>query len=118
MAESSSRVLERFLESLAARNASPHTRRAYATAIGTYLAWLGEREVDWRSPSRPMLRAYLAVLGEGHARSSVAQRLAAVRALPPRAGRGGTGGGGPRGGNPPPPPPRRPPRRPPVPPGG
>src|SRR4051794_4680747 len=97
MAESSSRVLERFLESLAARNASPHTRRAYATAIGTYLAWLGEREVDWRSPSRPMLRAYLAVLGEGHARSSVAQRLAAIRAFHRWAGRDGTGGGDPWG---------------------
>jgi site-specific recombinase XerD len=97
MAESSSRVLERFLESLAARNASPHTRRAYATAIGTYLAWLGERDVDWRSPSRPMLRAYLAVLGEGHARSSVAQRLAAIRAFHRWAGRDGAGGGDPWG---------------------
>jgi site-specific recombinase XerD len=74
-------ALERFLRSLAARDASPHTRRAYATAVGAYLDWLAERGTDWRSPSRTDLRAYLAVLGEGRARSSVAQRLAAIRAF-------------------------------------
>jgi site-specific recombinase XerD len=95
--DASSEALARFLESLAARNASPHTRRAYATSVGTYLAWLDDRDVDWRSPSRAMLRAYLAVLGEGHARSSVAQRLAAIRAFHRWAGRDGIGGGDPWG---------------------
>ena len=70
-----------FLASLAARDASPHTQRAYRTAVGAYLAWLGEREVGWRDPPRPVLRAYLAELGEGRARSSVAQRLAAIRSF-------------------------------------
>jgi site-specific recombinase XerD len=74
-------ALARFLRSLAARDASPHTRRAYATAVGAYLDWLAGRGTDWRTPSRAELRAYLAVLGEGHARSSVAQRLAAIRAF-------------------------------------
>jgi integrase/recombinase XerD len=74
-------ALARFLRSLAARDASPHTRRAYATAVGAYLDWLVGRGTDWRTPSRADLRAYLAVLGEGHARSSVAQRLAAIRAF-------------------------------------
>ena len=74
-------ALTRFLRSLAARDASPHTQRAYATAVGTYLAWLAARGTDWRTPSRVDLRAYLAVLGEGRARSSVAQRLAAIRAF-------------------------------------
>ncbi len=74
-------ALARFLRSLAARDASPHTRRAYATAVGAYLDWLAARGTDWRTPSRAELRAYLAVLGEGHARSSVAQRLAAIRAF-------------------------------------
>ena len=46
-------TLERFLRSLAARDASPHTIRAYRTAVGSYLAWLVERGVDWRRPSRP-----------------------------------------------------------------
>ncbi len=74
-------VLGPFLRSLAARDVSPHTRRAYSTAVGSYLGWLAERGIDWRRPTRPDLRAYLAVLGDGHARSSVAQRLAAIRAF-------------------------------------
>jgi site-specific recombinase XerD len=74
-------VLTRFLRSLAARDASPHTQRAYATAVGAYLDWLDARGTDWRRPSRADLRAYLGVLGDGHARSSVAQRLAAIRSF-------------------------------------
>ena len=73
--------LARFVRSLAARDASPHTQRAYTTAVGAYLDWLAARGTDWRRPTRTDLRAYLAVLGEGHARSSVAQRLAAIRAF-------------------------------------
>ena len=73
--------LARFLRSLAARDASPHTQRAYATAIGAYLDWLAARGTDWRRPTRTDLRAYLAVLGVGRARSSVAQRLAAIRSF-------------------------------------
>jgi site-specific recombinase XerD len=74
-------ALARFLRSLAARDTSAHTQRAYATAVGAYLAWLAERGVDWRAPGRVDLRAYLAVLGENHARTTVAQRLAAIRAF-------------------------------------
>jgi site-specific recombinase XerD len=74
-------ALERFLRSLAARDTSAHTQRAYATAVGTYLDWLSQRGADWRKPSRAELRSYLAVLGEGHARTTVAQRLAAIRAF-------------------------------------
>ena len=74
-------ALARFLRSLAARDTSAHTQRAYATAVGTYLAWLAARGVDWRAPARADLRAYLAVLGENHARTTVAQRLAAIRAF-------------------------------------
>jgi site-specific recombinase XerD len=73
--------LGRFLQALAARDVSPHTRRAYATAVGAYLEWLADRGIDRGRPSRAELRAYLAVLGDGHARSSVAQRLAAIRAF-------------------------------------
>ena len=74
-------VLARFLRSLAARDASPHTQRAYATAVGSYLDWLAARGTDWRRPTRTDLRTYLGVLGEGRARSSVAQRLAAIRSF-------------------------------------
>ncbi|MEW5989787.1 MAG: tyrosine recombinase [Chloroflexota bacterium] len=93
----SGRALERFLRSLAARDASPHTIRAYETAVGTYLAWLVEREVDWRSPSRSHLRTYLARLSGATARSSVAQRLAAIRAFHRFAARSGLAAGDPWG---------------------
>jgi integrase/recombinase XerC len=73
--------IEKFLASLAARDASPHTLRAYRTAVGAYLAWLASSGSGWRAPSRTVLRAYLAELGDGRARSSVAQRLAAIRSF-------------------------------------
>ncbi len=74
-------VLQRFLRSLAARDASPNTVRAYRTAVGAYLDWLAERGVDWRRPGRADLRAYLAHLGGTGARTTVAQRLAAIRSF-------------------------------------
>ena len=74
-------ALDAFLRSLAARDSSPHTRRSYEAAVGTYLAWLAERGTDWRTPPRSELRTYLRELGEGRARSSVAQRLAAIRSF-------------------------------------
>ncbi|MEO5919416.1 MAG: tyrosine recombinase [Candidatus Limnocylindrales bacterium] len=74
-------ALEKFLRTLAARDASPHTQRSYRTTIAAYLAWLHDHGVDWREPSRLHLRAYLAHLTTINARSSVAQRLAAIRAF-------------------------------------
>ncbi len=78
-----------FLASLAARDASTHTQRAYATAVGAYLDWLDRRGVAWESPPRTTLRAYLADLAAGRARTSVAQRLAAIRSFYRWARRGG-----------------------------
>ena len=72
-------ALHRFLRSLEARDTSPHTRRSYATSVGAYLDWLAARGVDWRTPARTDLRAYVASLTPGHARASVTQRLAAIR---------------------------------------
>jgi len=74
-------ALERFLGALAARDLSPHTQRSYRTTVTRYLDWLAERGTDWRSPSRTDLRAYLAALGGSVARSTVGQRLAAIRAF-------------------------------------
>jgi len=74
-------ALERYLASLAARDASPHTRRAYGTALAAYLAWLDAAGHDWHAPGRSALRAYLVELTEGHARTTVAQRLAAIRSF-------------------------------------
>lgn len=90
-------ALARFLRGLAARDTSPHTQRSYATAIGAYLEWLAARGVDWRVPSRTDLRAYLAHLAGRGARSSTAQRLAAIRAFHRHAVREGVAPGDPWG---------------------
>jgi site-specific recombinase XerD len=74
-------ALKRFLRSLAARDVSPHTLRSYGTTISAYLSYLDERGTDWRAPSRPELRSYLARLGIGASRTTVAQRLAAIRSF-------------------------------------
>ncbi len=88
-------ALERYLASLAARDASPHTGRAYATALSAYLGWLDAAGVDWCAPDRAALRAYLAELSEGHARTTVAQRLAAIRSFHRWARRTGLAAGDP-----------------------
>ncbi|HEU4920559.1 MAG TPA: tyrosine recombinase [Candidatus Limnocylindrales bacterium] len=90
-------ALDRFLRGLAARDASEHTQRSYRTAIGAYLDWLADRGVDWRTPSRTDLRAYLAHLGARGARSSIAQRLAAIRSFHRHAAREGAAPGDPWG---------------------
>jgi site-specific recombinase XerD len=90
-------ALRRFLRSLEARDASPETRRSYETTLAAYLAWLDAHGADWRDPSRPVLRAYLAELTEGRAKSSVAQRMAAMRSFHRYAARAGIAPGDPWG---------------------
>src|SRR5690349_18272506 len=90
-------ALDRFLLGLRARDASEHTLRSYATSVGSYLAWLGERGVDWRAPGRTELRAYLARLVGAGARTSVSQRLAAIRSFHRFAARAGLASGDPWG---------------------
>jgi integrase/recombinase XerC len=72
-----------FMQSLDARDASVHTKRAYRTAVGQYLDWLsGVDGVDWTRPPRRTLRAYLAELdARGLARSTIASRVAALRSF-------------------------------------
>ena len=89
--------LDRFLLSLRAKDASEHTLRSYATAVGNYLDWLAERGADWRAPARADLRAYLARLVSSGARSSVSQRLAAIRSFHRFAARAGLAAGDPWG---------------------
>ena len=72
---------ERFLQALEARGSSPNTIRSYRLSLGTYLDWISANGYDWRAPSRAELRVYLATLGEGHGRRTVAQRLAALRSF-------------------------------------
>jgi integrase/recombinase XerC len=77
-------ALEQFLGALAAKDSSPHTSRAYATAVDDFFAWL-ERSgaaTAWTRPTRLQLRAYLADLdARGLARSSISSRLAALRSF-------------------------------------
>ncbi|NJD29984.1 MAG: tyrosine recombinase XerD [Chloroflexi bacterium] len=88
-------ALSRFLLGLRARDASEHTLRSYETAVGTYLDWLTERGADWRAPGRADLRAYLAKLVGSGARTSVSQRLAAIRSFHRFAARSGLAAGDP-----------------------
>jgi len=72
-----------FMVALEARDASPHTRRAYGTSVTQFLGWLaGSPEVEWTRPPRRTLRAYLAELdARGLARSTIASRVAALRSF-------------------------------------
>ena len=90
-------ALDGFLLSLRAKDASEHTLRSYSTGVGGYLDWLEERGADWRAPSRSDLRAYLAKLVGSGARSSVSQRLAAIRSFHRFAARSGLATGDPWG---------------------
>ncbi len=96
-AETADSALAAFLSSLAARDTSEHTQRSYAATVRGYLDWLAARSVDWRTPGRGDLRAYLAVLGMGRAKSSTAQRLAAIRSFHRFAAREGLAPGDPWG---------------------
>ncbi|HEX3266256.1 MAG TPA: tyrosine-type recombinase/integrase [Candidatus Limnocylindrales bacterium] len=90
-------ALDGFLLSLRARDASEHTLRSYDTGVGEYLEWMGARGADWRAPSRGELRAYLAKLVASGARTSVSQRLAAIRSFHRFAARSGFAAGDPWG---------------------
>jgi site-specific recombinase XerD len=85
------RALDAYLEALTARNASPRTVVEYRRNAREFLTFLARRGVDWRSPDRAAVRAYLATLADrGLAPSSVAGRLAAARSLYRHALRSGT----------------------------
>lgn len=87
----SERALGAFLTALRGRNASPGTVTEYRRNATEFLAFLAARGIDWRSPDRTTVRAYLAQLAErGLAATSVAGRLSAVRSLYRHALRQGT----------------------------
>jgi len=85
----------RFLQTLEARGSSPNTIRSYRTGLEAYFEWIDANGHDWRAPSRAALRAYLAVLGEGRGKRTVAQRLAALRSFYRFTTRGGLTEGNP-----------------------
>ena len=77
-----SEALRAFLNGLRGRNASSGTVTEYRRHATEFLGALAAAGVDWRSPDRAAVRAYLAGLADrGLAASSVAGRLAAIRSL-------------------------------------
>jgi site-specific recombinase XerD len=74
-------ALGSFILSLEARGSSPNTVRSYRTGLAGNHCFLERGGHDWHSPSRPVLRGYLAELSEGHGRRTVAQRLAGLRSF-------------------------------------
>jgi len=89
-------ALDAFLAALAARGASPHTLRAYRTAVEQYLGWLDEHGRDWRSPGRQTLRAYMADLAARPlSRRSISSRVASLRSFYRHARREGSVDGDP-----------------------
>ena len=94
-------ALASFLEALSARDASPHTIRAYRSALEDYLGWLASPasgllarpghpdDAAWERPGRAVLRGYLGHLSERMSRRSVGSRLGAVRSFYRHARRSG-----------------------------
>ena len=80
-ASSAAEAVESFLRALAARGSPENTLRSYRTGLRAYVDWLAVNGNDWKQPTRPILRAYLASLSEGHGRRTVGQRLAAMRSF-------------------------------------
>lgn len=83
-------ALERFLAHLDSRNSSRGTLVEYRRNAGEFLSYLAQRRVDWRRPTRAVVRDYLADLADRDlAPSSVGARLAAVRSFYRHAARQG-----------------------------
>jgi site-specific recombinase XerD len=72
----------RFMEFFAAQIRNPHTRRAYARAVGEFLAWCESKGVSSLAAVRPLhVAAWIELQGREVAAPSVKQELAAVRHL-------------------------------------
>ena len=72
----------RFWEFFTVNIRSPHTRRAYFKAVGTFASWCAERGLEdlaWVTPMH--VAAYVEHLGRTHAKPTVKQHLAAIRML-------------------------------------
>lgn len=83
-------ALQRFLGHLSSRNSSPGTVREYRRHVAQFFAFLEGRGVDWKTPDRATVRAYLGTLAErGLSASTVGGQLAAIRSLYRHAARQG-----------------------------
>src|SRR3984957_1743126 len=74
------KAVANFLRHLCERNASPHTRKAYAHDLAIFAAYAGSRR--WKEIDHITIRGFLSQLYEtGLSKTSVARSLAAVRSL-------------------------------------
>ncbi|MDR3440584.1 tyrosine-type recombinase/integrase [Telmatospirillum sp.] len=72
----------RFLEFFAAQIRNPHTRRAYARAVGAFLAWCADAGVPSIATVQPLhVATWIELQGQEVSAPSVKQRLAAIRHL-------------------------------------
>jgi integrase/recombinase XerC len=79
---SGGRARVRFLEFFAAQIRNPHTRRAYARAVGEFLAWCESRGVPSLAAIQPMhVAAWIEMRERQVSAPSVKQELAALRHL-------------------------------------
>jgi integrase/recombinase XerC/integrase/recombinase XerD len=77
-----SAVLEEFERDLVRRAASPKTQLAYRSDVAQFARWASDRALDPATVGVRDLRRYLAGLSEqGNAPSTIARKLAALRAL-------------------------------------
>lgn len=82
VAAAGERAAYRFLEFFTAQIRNPHTRRAYARAVGEFCAWLDRYGLpSIMAVSSIHIAAYVEELGRSHSAPTVKQRLAAIRMM-------------------------------------
>ncbi|SFT27051.1 tyrosine-type recombinase/integrase [Methylobacterium sp. yr668] len=82
VAAAGERAAYRFLEFFTAQLRNPHTRRAYARALGEFCAWLdGYGLPSITAVGSIHIAAYVEDLGRSHSAPTVKQRLAAIRMM-------------------------------------
>ena len=90
LSDDAAAALQRFLGHLSSRNSSPGTVREYRRPVAQFFAFLEGRGIDWKTPDRATVRAYLGTLAErGLSASTVGGQLAAIRSLYRHAARQG-----------------------------
>ena len=87
IAAAGERACIRFLEFFASTIRNPHTRRAYARAVGSFLTWCGDAGVPSIAAVQPLhVAAWIELQTRERAAPSVKQQLAGLRGTGGRSG--------------------------------